>query len=78
MTAAGRDVDDLEMVGGTRGSFPDAENAADLGRALEAVPEQLARGFSTICIKPSQFIDDPAELGAFCREVVARVAALAG
>lgn len=76
MSAAGRDIGDLEMVGGTRGSFSDAWSVADLRRALEAVPEQLARGFSTICIKPSQFIDDPAEMGAFCREVVARVAEL--
>jgi probable F420-dependent oxidoreductase len=76
MTEAGRDIGELEMVGGTRGSFPDAQTVADLGRALEAIPGQLARGFSTICIKPSQFIDDPAKIGAFCREVVARVSAL--
>jgi hypothetical protein len=33
---------------------------ADLDRALSAVPAQLARGFATICVKPSQFIDDTA------------------
>jgi probable F420-dependent oxidoreductase len=74
MAAAGRHMSELEMVGGTRGSFPDAESVADLGGALESVPEQLARGFTTICIKPSQFIDDPDQMGAFCREVVAGVA----
>jgi probable F420-dependent oxidoreductase len=73
MTEAGRDPSALEMVGGTRGRFPDAESVADLGEALASIPEQLQRGFTTICIKPSQFIDDPNGFGAFCREVVERV-----
>jgi probable F420-dependent oxidoreductase len=77
MTEAGRDPSELEMVGGTRGRFPDAAGVADLGEALASIPAQLARGFTTICIKPSQFLDDPAGVGAFCREVVARVDALA-
>jgi hypothetical protein len=49
---------------------------ADLGEALASIPAQLERGFTSICIKPSQFIDDPRELGPRCREVVARVAVL--
>jgi hypothetical protein len=61
------------MVGGTRGRFPNADGVADLGEALASIPDQLERGFTTICIKPSQFIDDPAAFGAFCREVVERV-----
>ena len=36
---------------------------ADLGEALASIPAQLERGFTTICIKPSQFIDDPSEIG---------------
>jgi hypothetical protein len=36
----------------------------------------VARGFTTICVKPSQFIDETAQIGAFCRELVAKVAAL--
>jgi len=71
MAEAGRSMDELELVGGTRGRFPDATGVADLGRALGPVPEQLARGFTTICIKPSQFLDDPAQVPAFCRKVVA-------
>jgi probable F420-dependent oxidoreductase len=78
MAEAGRDLSELEMVGGTRGRFPDAEGVADLGEALASIPGQLERGFRTVCIKPSQFIDDPADFGAFCREVVARVSLLAG
>jgi alkanesulfonate monooxygenase SsuD/methylene tetrahydromethanopterin reductase-like flavin-dependent oxidoreductase (luciferase family) len=77
MVAAGRDSGELEMVGGTRGRFPDAAGVADLAEALAAIPAQLARGFSTICVKPSQFVDDADEVAAFCRDVVARVERLA-
>lgn len=73
MIEAGRDPSELEMVGGTRGRFPDATSTADLAEALSTIPGQLERGFTTICIKPSQFVDDPAEVGSFCREVVDRV-----
>jgi probable F420-dependent oxidoreductase len=76
MTAAGRDVRELEMVGGTRGRFAGPEGVADLGEALASIPAQLDRGFTTICFKPSQFIDDPDEFGPLCREVVERVDAL--
>jgi probable F420-dependent oxidoreductase len=78
MAEAGRDIGELELVGGTRGSFPDGRSVADLGKALESIPPQLERGFTSICIKPSQFIDDPGQLGSFCREVVARVTTLVG
>ena len=76
MRDAGRNPDELEMVGGTRGRFADPTSVADLGAALETIPEQIARGFTTICIKPSQFVDDPAGVPAFCRDVVDRVARL--
>lgn len=75
MAAAGRDMSELELVGGTRGVFPDAGGVADLAQALESVPAQLARGFTTMCFKPSQFSDDPREIRTLCLEVVARVAA---
>jgi probable F420-dependent oxidoreductase len=76
MTAAGRDAAEVEMVGGTRGRFPDAGSVADLDEALASIPGQLERGFTTICIKPSQFLDDREGFGAFCREVVDRVGSL--
>ena len=76
MVAAGRDPAALEMVGGTRGRFPDAASTADLAEALAAIPAQFARGFTTICVKPSQFIDEATELGPWCREAIERVAAL--
>jgi probable F420-dependent oxidoreductase len=77
MVAAGRDPGELEMVGGTRGRFPDAASVADLDEALAAIPAQLARGFATICVKPSQFVDEADQVGVFCRDVVARVERLA-
>jgi hypothetical protein len=76
MAAAGRSVDELEMMGGTRGLFPDSCSVAPLDSALAAISEQVAAGSSTICVKPSQFIDDPSELPRFLAEVVAKVAAL--
>jgi len=78
MAAAGRDLAELEMVCGTRGRFAHADGVADLGEALASIPAQLERGFTTICIKPSQFIEDPELIASFCREVVERVDALAG
>jgi probable F420-dependent oxidoreductase len=76
LRAAGRSPADLEYVGGVRGTFTRPDRPADLGRAVAAIPAQLARGFRTICVKPSQFIDDPAEMGGFCRELAAKVSAL--
>jgi len=72
LAAAGRSLQDLELVGGTRADFPDDDSCADLGAAMSVIPEQLQRRFTTFCIKPSQFIDDPAELPAFCADVVRR------
>ena len=71
---AGCGPDRIEYVGGTRGVFPDAHHPADLDQALATIPGQLARGFGTICIKPSQFTDDSAAIGSFCREVIDKVA----
>lgn len=75
MAAAGRDLDELELVGGTRGRFPDAESVASLDEALASIPEQVARGFTTICVKPSQFTDDPGEIPSLLERIVDRVAA---
>ena len=41
---------------------------------LATIPGQIERGFGTICIKPSQFTDDSAEIGSFCTEVMSKVA----
>ena len=76
LEAAGRSLNEIEMVGGTRVEFPDARSVAPLPEALEGIPAQVGMGFTTFCIKPSIFIDDRAQHAAFCREVVERVSAL--
>ena len=76
MAEAGRDVAELEMVGGIRGRFPDSSSAADLDEALEALPAQVEAGFTTICFKPSMYIDDARELPSFCRTLVRKVEGL--
>jgi alkanesulfonate monooxygenase SsuD/methylene tetrahydromethanopterin reductase-like flavin-dependent oxidoreductase (luciferase family) len=76
LAEAGRDLAELELVGSTRVTFPGPDRVADLGEALAGIPQQLAEGYTTFCIKPSQFIDDRAQLPGFCREVIRRVEAL--
>ena len=76
MAEAGRDMSELELIGGTRATFPDANSPAPLEPALETIPEQLDQGFTSFCIKPSQFLDDASEFAAWCREVIRRVEAL--
>jgi probable F420-dependent oxidoreductase len=73
MTAAGRSMDELEVVGGIRGRFPPNGGVADLREAAHAIPAQLEDGYTTICFKPSQFTDDPAQVGRLCRQLVASV-----
>jgi probable F420-dependent oxidoreductase len=73
MRAAGRDPASLELVGGTRAVFPDERSPADLGQALAGLPAQIEDGFTTFCVKPSQFTDDPADVGRLCRDIIRRV-----
>jgi probable F420-dependent oxidoreductase len=77
LAEAGRDPYELELIGGIRGTFPDAGGTADLDAALESLPGQLEQGFTTICFKPSMFIDDADRIGPFCRELRRKVEALA-
>ncbi len=76
MAAAGRGLDQLELVGGTRGRFPDADGVADLDEALASIPEQVELGFTTICVKPSQFTDDPAEIPSLLEQIVDRATSI--
>jgi alkanesulfonate monooxygenase SsuD/methylene tetrahydromethanopterin reductase-like flavin-dependent oxidoreductase (luciferase family) len=78
LTEAGRDPAALEMVGGTRGSFPDSRRPAPLDDALDQIPPQVERGFGTICIKPSQFVDTPEEIPDLLRRIVEGTAARTG
>jgi hypothetical protein len=78
MAAAGRNPDEMEMVGGIRGHFPSSDAVADLGQAMESLPEQWEQGFTTICVKPSMFINDPRELPEFCRDALRLATSLIG
>ena len=77
LAAAGRDIADLELVGGTRAVFPDDCSRADPGAAMQSIGPQLEKGFTTFCIKPSQFVDEGDQIGRFCREVMRRAEAIA-
>lgn len=77
LAAAGRDLSELELVGGMRAVFPDDRSPSPLEPAIASLPVQRERGFTTFCIKPSQFIDDIALYPAWCREVVERVGEVA-
>ena len=69
MSAAGRDISELELVGGTRATFDGPDSVADVERAMADVPDQLARGYTTFCMKPSQYTDDPAEVRDICLQM---------
>jgi probable F420-dependent oxidoreductase len=66
LTEAGRDLSELELVGGTRATFDGPKSVADVERAMADVPEQIARGFTTFCMKPSQYTDDVDEVREVC------------
>jgi len=76
LRAAGRDPAEVEMVGGIRGRFPGPDAVADLDEALGELPGQLAAGFGTICFKPSMYLDDAGQAGAFFRRLATRVTEL--
>jgi probable F420-dependent oxidoreductase len=78
-TAAGRPLEELEVIGGLRPRFPDERRPADLAEAAErSLPPQLAAGYTSFCFNPSQYTDDAAAIPALCRDLVRRAAALAG
>lgn len=78
MREEGRDPATLELVGGLRGTFQDDDSTADLAQAVnDAVPEQLAQGYTSFCFKPNQFTDDVEAWGDVCAEAVRRVVEVA-
>ena len=77
LAAAGRSLDELELVGGIRPVFPDDDSPSPLEPALAQLPGLMRRGFWTVCIKPSQYIDDIDRYPDWCRTVVERTAEIA-
>lgn len=77
MLAAGRSMDELELVGGTRARFLGPDDLADLDDAMHDFPDQIADGYTTFCMKPSQHTDDPSQVESLCRRMVTRLSQLA-
>jgi probable F420-dependent oxidoreductase len=78
LAAEGRTLDELELVGGLRPVFADDDSVSPLEPALGQLAWWLERGFRTICIKPSQYLDEIGRFPAWCEEVVGRVEETAG
>lgn len=76
LAAAGRSIDEIELVGGTRATFDGPDSVADVERAMADVPAQVERGYSTFCMKPSQYTDDPGEVREICHRMIELVASL--
>lgn len=75
---AGRDIAELELVGGTRGAFPDGDAVAPTDEMIDQVVAKVAAGYRTVCIKPSQFLDDAYQFPDWARRVHERVHERAG
>lgn len=70
LAAAGRSIDEIELVGGTRATFASPDAVADIDEALAAIDEQVAAGYTLFCMKPSQYTDDISEVAGICRRMV--------
>ncbi len=70
MSASGRSISELEMIGGTRATFESADDVADLETSMESFADQFAAGYTTFCMKPSQHTNDLDEVPAICRTMV--------
>ena len=76
LAQAGRELAELELVGGTRATFDGPDSVADVERSMATIEQQLARGYTTFCMKPSQYTDDPGQVREICHRMVAFLAAL--
>ena len=76
MATAGRDIGELEMIGGTRATFTGPDDVADLDAAMADLGQQFAAGYTTFCMKPSQHTDNVDEVRSVCDRVVAHLATI--
>jgi probable F420-dependent oxidoreductase len=77
MEKAGRQVSELITSGIVLPVFRGPNQVGDLARSIEtSVVPLLQMGVDRITMKPSQFIDDPAEMPALLKEVQRRIEAL--
>ncbi|WP_124396418.1 LLM class flavin-dependent oxidoreductase [Rhodococcus wratislaviensis] len=74
MRAVGRDISELELVANIPPPpFTDADGLLDLDAAIANAPELVERGYTTLLLKPSMFIDDVAEFEEFCRSALSKL-----
>ena len=71
MAEAGRDIAELELVGGIRGTFAGHDDVAGIDQALQGLGRQLDQGFTTICFKPAMFARTVDDVAALCSHLVA-------
>jgi hypothetical protein len=64
---------EISLVPGLERLRTEVFEVLDLGQALATIPPQIAAGFGTFCVMPSQLSDDPAGMGRLCREIMRRV-----
>jgi probable F420-dependent oxidoreductase len=76
LTAAGRDISEIELVGGTRATFGGPDEVADVEASMADFAQQIDRGYTTFCMKPSQYTDDIGEVAAICDRMTRYVAGL--
>lgn len=77
LAAADRSIDELELIGGTRARFNATDDTADLEQSMSDFPDQIARGTTTFCMKPSQHTNDVDEIEPLCRRMVDHLDGLA-
>ena len=68
--AVGRTLDEIELIGGTRATFDGPDSVAGVASAFADVERQIERGYSTFCMKPSQYTDDLGEVREICHRMV--------
>jgi probable F420-dependent oxidoreductase len=70
MSEAGRDLAELEKVGGIRATFHRSDDVADVDAALADLPRQVDQGFTTICFKPAMFCRTVEDVPGLCHRLV--------
>ncbi len=74
MAEAGRDASQLEVTGWLLPEFETTDRPADIDKTIDSkVPALISQWCDIIAIKPSCYIDDPAQFASFCLNVMRRL-----
>lgn len=76
LAAAGRDISEIELIGGTRATFDGPDSVADVRKSMETIEQQVERGYTLFAMKPSQYTDDIDEVSDICQQMMDRLAEL--